>query len=931
MPLKEVFNPLSGNFDLVNTSLVFNVQDYGAVGDGTTDDQTAFQAAITAAQASGGTVLIPGNFNMLVSGAPTITAGNVMIQGLGWSSKITLATAALNASGTTIGIWVNGTSNVIIKDLCIDGNFANIAKNGTFQASSTLWDPIRTKYGTTSVKGYIYAVSGVDQSTYLTYRMPIRITDSSKVIVENCLIQNSVSAGIMIDATIVDNSQEIIIRNNRVTLTWDNGIYFHKGVRYGSAIGNHCSDTQYAGVCAIYCNDMLVSDNVIHDNGPSSSDSAGVEYCGVNRGIISDNTIYNSLFEGILLKNTNETGITNGFSNNYVRNYSIKISDNHITNIHDPRFGSSIAYGINIRSADKTQVIGNHVELADYGIQVGDVAEATIIQDNHVNYSYGTGIVIGNSADVTNTKVIGNTIENGASSGVWAYAQVDFRDNIVRNNDQEGIDLIAPPTGIPYKTDTVENNLFMDNGFNGVHPEAGAGNMAVVKNNEFRNSDTRTWNDGVSASSTTFTSATASFASTDVGNVMIIMGVGNSSGSDTLTTKVASVTNSTTVVLSNATGISRTGVVFTMFRAKNVYYDAAMSGTTTLTSATANFTSSDVGKTVVLYSSDGPFPSVLSSLTVATYVSATQVTLSGSPGTFTGRQFVIKRGYGRMGRAFFVSNSSDIHYEGNRSIGMSTENYNNGSLSINSVLKNNYDIGSATSNQDPLLNPITPIANSQNFTAFPGQKDSVFQMNAVSGALSAFLPDTSTITKGSIYTIKKIDASVNAVTVFGTNSQTFDGASSYVLSVPQQSAVFISNGSNWEVQADYNPNVNTPVSPTLLATVTGINAKSTGQTTLYTVPTGKTCVVTAAIIRCTAASSITNGPTASVGFTSTAYTDIYAAANMVALTGTTSIFGYSTVGMSASAVAATVIKFNISSAASGTSQTIAVDLIGYLF
>lgn len=119
--------------------------------------------------------------------------------------------------------------------------------------------------------------------------------------------------------------------------------------------------------------------------------------------------------------------------------------------------------------------------------------------------------------------------------------------------------------------------------------------------------------------------------------------------------------------------------------------------------------------------------------------------------------------------------------------------------------------------------------------------------------------------------------------------------------------------------------------PNILSKTTGINAKSTGQTTLYTVPTGKTCIITQAIVRCTAATSITNGPTASIGFTSTAYTDIYSAENMAGLTGTTTIFGYVTVGVSALAVTGTVIKCNISSAASGTSQTVAVDLIGYLF
>lgn len=149
-----------------------------------------------------------------------------------------------------------------------------------------------------------------------------------------------------------------------------------------------------------------------------------------------------------------------------------------------------------------------------------------------------------------------------------------------------------------------------------------------------------------------------------------------------------------------------------------------------------------------------------------------------------------------------------------------------------------------------------------------------------------------------------------------------------VTTSPTSGYVLTSDGSG---NATWQSLAGQPTSVGVLATTTGINAKSIAATTVYTVPTGKTAVITEVIVRCTAASSITNGPTASVGFTSTAYTDIYAAQNMIALTGTTSIFGYSTVGMSASAVAATVIKFNISTGASGTSQTVAVDVIGYIF
>lgn len=117
----------------------------------------------------------------------------------------------------------------------------------------------------------------------------------------------------------------------------------------------------------------------------------------------------------------------------------------------------------------------------------------------------------------------------------------------------------------------------------------------------------------------------------------------------------------------------------------------------------------------------------------------------------------------------------------------------------------------------------------------------------------------------------------------------------------------------------------------VLSTTTGINAKSTGTTTLYTVPTGKTAIITQATVRCTAASAITVGPTLGIGVAA-GESDIYASTALTGLINTTTanMFGFTTVGMSVTAAAAAAIKVGIDVASTGTSQTIAIDLIGYL-
>lgn len=114
----------------------------------------------------------------------------------------------------------------------------------------------------------------------------------------------------------------------------------------------------------------------------------------------------------------------------------------------------------------------------------------------------------------------------------------------------------------------------------------------------------------------------------------------------------------------------------------------------------------------------------------------------------------------------------------------------------------------------------------------------------------------------------------------------------------------------------------------LVARVTGIDAKTTGTTNIYTVPTGKTFVVTKIVVRVTAATSITVGAT--YGFGIAANEDDIVASAVVALTAnntyavllpkTGAVIGQST----------NVIKIGIDGAATGTSQTLAVDLFGYI-
>lgn len=74
--------------------------------------------------------------------------------------------------------------------------------------------------------------------------------------------------------------------------------------------------------------------------------------------------------------------------------------------------------------------------------------------------------------------------------------------------------------------------------------------------------------------------------------------------------------------------------------------------------------------------------------------------------------------------------------------------------------------------------------------------DHTLLCDATSNAITITLPASSGAT-GRIYNIKKIDASVNAVTVDGNASETIDGATTQVLSTQWQNLQIQCNGTNW--------------------------------------------------------------------------------------------------------------------------------------
>lgn len=125
----------------------FLASDYGATGDGVTDDTAAIQAAINAAQAAGGgRVLLPAS-PCLISAPLVISVDNVTLQGAGWASEL-VASSSFGAN-PMIHVQSPGTFRygIILADFFLNGS--NVAGIIGAQLDSTyhaLVDHVRIRY-----------------------------------------------------------------------------------------------------------------------------------------------------------------------------------------------------------------------------------------------------------------------------------------------------------------------------------------------------------------------------------------------------------------------------------------------------------------------------------------------------------------------------------------------------------------------------------------------------------------------------------------------------------------------------------------------------------------------------------------------------------------------------------------------------------------
>lgn len=387
--------------------MIFNVKDFGAVGDGVTDDTAAMQAAIDAASAAGGgTVFVPtGTYIVSAGEEPSdgclMLKSNVHMEGEG-AGKTTVKVADgsdTKITGVIRSAYGEETHDFGLSNLTIDGNREHTTGkiDGWFN-------------------GYIPGKDGHDSNVTLS---GVEIKDCSgygfdpheqtiNMLIENCVSHGNGLDGFvadyMIDTKYVNNVAydndrhgfNIVTSTNDFTMTGNvaygnggNGIVVQRGSEnipspYNVTIeGGNVYNNGAEGVLVKLSSDITVTGVNIHDNG-----GAGVRIYGSTGVIVTGNTLTNNALNApvpeVIIQSYDDTA---GVSGTFFAGSDNQVIDNTITG------GATSTYGVAERNEDGTNrntIVGNDISQTSKG--------ATLV--------YGDGTYVG---DTLPTKTINGT------------------------------------------------------------------------------------------------------------------------------------------------------------------------------------------------------------------------------------------------------------------------------------------------------------------------------------------------------------------------------------------------------------------------------------------------------------------------------------------------------------------------------------------
>jgi polygalacturonase len=293
---------------------VINVKDYGATGDGTTDDTVAIQSALTAVPSTGGKVYVPAGTYIVSTSLFAKSATHLCGDGIGvtilkrkaatQTNSSTTLTGPILTAGPSVGTaYSNGTpgSKITISDMTLDCDYTNQTATQASKGNNA----IRLLY----VSGLtIQRVEAIN-----TLETAIEATFSNNVLIDSNVVSAAGKLAAVADANGISVyyghatswGQNVVITHNRITDIGVSGAFASEGIATYDLDFVTITDNEIGSIIngagieinvttALACVGYNISDNQIHDCAGTSGFGVTAGISGTIKGMrVSNNTISN--------------------------------------------------------------------------------------------------------------------------------------------------------------------------------------------------------------------------------------------------------------------------------------------------------------------------------------------------------------------------------------------------------------------------------------------------------------------------------------------------------------------------------------------------------------------------------------------------------------------------------------------------------------
>lgn len=381
--------------DLLSSGYVINVKAYGAVGNGTTDDSAAVQAAFNAS-IPGSVVLFPATANSYIINTP-----------------INVPTSGITVIG--YGAALSQTADTQYRKFTL------------------------TNRGQIRFEG-LYILGGYSSMSPVVNNGTINITNSNLITITNCYFFNTAAANIYVSG----DCGNIKIDNNNFSNNYCPIIATASGgfKPYRLQIANNSfrtsgiTTTSSANSASIWINGAGVGsqDNTISNNVIASNAKYGIRLeSSVIRTAVSGNSISNTA-NGVYIDNSTDIAVTGNTLNNILnegifvnQGSNIDVSSN-VVNTTD-----SNSNGIKFTDVTRGTIAANNVESAgDAAVIINSLSP--VISGNTFRTTGEQVMIIGGAgAPVSNFSVTGNNLTAAGAGTTRYHIKLDATSGLINN------------------------------------------------------------------------------------------------------------------------------------------------------------------------------------------------------------------------------------------------------------------------------------------------------------------------------------------------------------------------------------------------------------------------------------------------------------------------------------------------------------------